>query len=72
MQVNWEVYAEEDIWSCSCDTHMHYGLCKHTYAKAMEDNIITGYPPRKDPTLVGAKKKGRPRRSVGGGAYGRE
>ena len=70
VQISWPAYEEEGLWSCSCSQHMHYGLCKHSYLKAMEDDVITGYPSRRDPTKVGAQKTGRPKKSVSGGALG--
>ena len=58
--------------SCDCSTYLHYAWCYHAGAVAFSRGVITDYPPTMNPNpAFGNSKRGRPKKTVIGGALGR-
>jgi hypothetical protein len=70
--IEWSVVPTAGMLSCTCNSFMHYCLCKHSLAFLWRDGVITGWPKNRDPTKTQRSKRGRPAKSVSGGAKGRE
>lgn len=52
---------EQCLVSCDCATYQQRAWCKHSCVIALDQGIVTSYPPLKDPrSLVPARKRGRP------------
>jgi len=62
------------IYSCNCQTFVHYSLCKHCVARGMMDGIITSGPPQFAPERREPEKhkRGRKKKAQKGGALDRD
>jgi hypothetical protein len=61
--------GSKELVSCTCQSYLHYVLCKHIFLILMECGIISGYPKTMDPRPINTNlTSGRPVYAKRGGA----